>query len=203
MRGFKAFAAASVVAFTFSASAACAQGVTRIAATSNEAPSHASSTATTGLVNVIGGGDLGNEPQLSNAPNLGGNDYKIDDSSNGGSGIAVTNLLTLLVGAGTVFPYIDGTSIANRTINLDQGTTINFAADILRFVNIADQSTTLAFNDVKEPKAGIFSADRDAALVSNALPTLPSVPEPVSAALLVVGMTVVGVAARRRRLRRR
>ena len=28
-------------------------------------------------------------------------------------------------------------------------------------------------------------------------------PEPVSAALLVVGMTVVGVAARRRRLRRR
>jgi hypothetical protein len=80
------------------------------------------------------------------------------------------------------------------------GNSVTFTSDILNFSNVVAESLAFSFSAVGDTNGtnglGGFEINGDGSFSSNPLPT---VPEPASLALLVVGMTVVGVAARRRR----
>jgi hypothetical protein len=112
--------------------------------------------------------------------------------------VYVTNLLTLTIGAGTAVTVFDnGVQTAFMSLN---GNSLVFTSDILNFTNVVAESLAFSFSSVADTNnsnglAG-FEVNGSGSFSSNPLPT---VPEPASLALLVVGMTAVGVASRRRR----
>jgi hypothetical protein len=112
-------------------------------------------------------------------------------------GVMVSNLLTASFNAGTIFDISSITKNASWTFSQDGGDGLVFTSDILRFLNVADESGSFSFSQLS-PKTGFqngFTVGGDSNYSSD---PLPQVPEPLSAALLVVGMTAVGVASRRR-----
>jgi hypothetical protein len=113
--------------------------------------------------------------------------------------VYVTNLLTLTVGAGALVTVNDdpGNQFATLALN---GSSLTFTSDILNFSTVIAESLSFSFSSVGDVNGvnglGGFEINGDGNFSSNPLPT---VPEPASLALLVVGMTAVGVASRRRR----
>jgi hypothetical protein len=113
--------------------------------------------------------------------------------------VYVTNLLTLTVGAGALVTVNDdpGNQFATLALN---GSSLIFTSDILNFTHVVAESLSFSFSSVGDVNGvnglGGFEINGDGNFSSNPLPT---VPEPASLALLVVGMTAVGVASRRRR----
>jgi hypothetical protein len=114
--------------------------------------------------------------------------------------VYVTNLLTLTVGAGALVSVNDDPNNQFGTLSLN-GSSLTFTSDILNFTNVIAESLSFSFSSVGDTSGnnGLngFEIAGDGNFSSNPLPT---VPEPASLALLVVGMTVVGVASRRRRV---
>jgi hypothetical protein len=228
MSKLKAFAAAAAMVATLAASAASAGTLTQFGATTSENLSFNSTTdifnITGGILpNLLLFQNLGNISGIAYSVNeeinngagvavtsivnsngitaltLGAFTLSYDFATPTNiDGVNVTNLLTLTVGAGTVFDYVDATQTASWQFSIHGGNAVTFTSDLLRFVNVVDESVAFSFSDVSAVNNGLggFDAQGSGNFSSN---PLPQVPEPVSAALLVVGMTAVGVAARRRR----
>ncbi len=113
--------------------------------------------------------------------------------------VYVTDLLTLTVGAGTVFDYSDAGQTAFWNFSLHAGNSVTFASDILQFRNVVDEAVTFSFSSVDATNGanGLGGLDAQGSGNFSSNP-LPAIPEPVSLAMLVIGMTAVGVASRKR-----
>ncbi len=75
-----------------------------------------------------------------------------------------------------------------------------YSSDLLKFLNVVDEGGSFSFSSgTYSPATGSITGLNFSGNSNYSSDPLPEVPEPLSAALLVVGMTAVGVASRRRR----
>jgi hypothetical protein len=122
-------------------------------------------------------------------------------------GVSVTNLLTVTVDNAQFNNEFDlsATTAAGRqhvkgSWTFDSGFGgVTFSSDLLKFLNVVDEGGGLSFSGVSYVGTGTPTKVTFSGNSNYASDPLPEVPEPLSAALLVVGMTAVGVASRRRR----
>jgi hypothetical protein len=114
-----------------------------------------------------------------------------------GNTLATTLLNVAVTNAQFIYDEDNGNAIF--TFSIKGGNGVSFSSDALQFKNIANEQVAFSFSDVELTNgmnlfAG-FTANGSGNFSSD---PLPAVPEPLSAALLIVGMTAVGVASRRR-----
>jgi hypothetical protein len=154
--------------------------------------------ATSGLVNEGGGNYYFDTTQaftisyaLATPTNIDGN--------------YVTNLLTVSVGAGTEFDFSAKTTAGRQHVTgswtFDSADiSVVYSSDLLKFLNVVDEGGSFSFSSGSfAPATGSITSLGFSGNSNYSSDPLPQVPEPLSAALLVVGMTAVGVASRRRR----
>jgi hypothetical protein len=115
--------------------------------------------------------------------------------------VLVTNLLTVNVAAGSdiLLNELSG-GLTWSASSSSPGVT--FTSDLLKFLGVTAESASFSFGSLASgnPMAYESAFTTTTGTANYQSSPLPEVPEPLSAAILVVGMTAVGVAARRRRV---
>lgn len=120
-------------------------------------------------------------------------------------GAEVSNLLTVTVAAGTEFDFSAKTSAGRQHVTgswlFDSADlSVVYTSDLLRFVNVFDEGGSFSFSSGSyTPASGTITGLVFSGNSNYSSDPLPQVPEPLSAAVFVVGMTAVGVVRRRKR----